>query len=295
MQGTRAIIKTEIAAVPLFFRGKVRDVYDLGDKLLIVATDRISAFDFVLPTPIPEKGKILTRISVFWFKLLEDISENHLISSDVKDFSDELASYSDILTDRSVLVRKAKRINVECVVRGYLAGSGWREYKQTGTICGIQLPAGLQESSKLPEVIFTPATKAQTGDHDINITEEQFINNVGFETAQELKTRSIALYKKASEYAEKRGIIIADTKFEFGMIDNDIILIDEIFTPDSSRFWNKENYKPGKTQDNFDKQFIRDYLESIKWNKQPPVPELPPDIVKKTVELYEQAYNKLCK
>ncbi len=294
MQGTGAVTKTEITTVPLFFRGKVRDVYDLGEKLLIVATDRISAFDFVLPTPIPEKGKILTQISVFWFNLLKDISENHLISSDVKDFPGELASYSDILKDRSILVKKAKRINVECVVRGYLAGSGWKEYKESETVCGIQLPAGLQESSELPDVIFTPATKAQTGDHDINITEEQFINNVGFEIAQELKKRSIALYKKASEYALRKGIIIADTKFEFGIIGDDIILIDEIFTPDSSRFWNKENYKPGKTQDNFDKQFIRDYLESIKWNKQPPVPELPPDIVQKTVQLYKQAYNKLC-
>lgn len=294
MPKIEVVTETNITTVPLFFRGKVRDVYDLGDKLLIIATDRISAFDFVLPTPIPEKGKILTQISVFWFNLLKDISKNHLISSEVKDFPPQLARYSELLDGRSVLVKKAKRINIECVVRSYLAGSAWQEYKKSGSVSGIKLPAGLRESDKLPEIIFTPATKAQSGNHDINITEEQFITNVGIETAQKLKQTSINLYKKASEYAEKRGIIIADTKFEFGTLEDEIILIDEIFTPDSSRFWDKGKYQPGKSQDSFDKQFIRDYLESIKWNKQPPVPELPPEIVAKTRHLYEQAYKKLC-
>jgi phosphoribosylaminoimidazole-succinocarboxamide synthase len=289
-----AVTETNLKSIPLLFRGKVRDIYDLGDKLLIVATDRISAFDFVLATPIPEKGILLTKISVFWFNFLKDVCKNHLISAEVKDFPSQLASEAEMLRGRSVLVKKAKRINIECVVRGYLAGSAWKEYRQSGSVCGIKLPAGLKESDKLPEVIFTPSTKAKTGDHDINITEEQFINNVGIDTANILKNTSIKLYKKAAEHAEKRGIILADTKFEFGTINNEIILIDEIFTPDSSRFWDKAKYQPGRAQDSYDKQFIRDYLESIKWNKQPPVPVLPPDIVAKTKQLYEQAYKKLC-
>ena len=295
MQNIDTVVTTNIEVFPLFFRGKVRDIYDLGDKLLIIATDRISAFDFVLPTPIPEKGRILTQISVFWFNMLRDISKNHLISADFDDFPSQLYPYRNIIEGRSMLVNKAKRINVECVVRGYLAGSGWREYKESKTICGIELPSDLKEYDKLPEVIFTPSTKAQSGNHDINISEEQFINNVGFEIAQQLKERSIALYTKASEYAEKKGIIIADSKFEFGVFDEKVILIDEIFTPDSSRFWDKEKYESGKSLNNFDKQFIRDYLESIKWNKQPPVPELAPDIVEKTHQLYMQAYKRLCK
>ncbi|MFH1783488.1 MAG: phosphoribosylaminoimidazolesuccinocarboxamide synthase [bacterium] len=294
MPATGAITKTELGGVKLFFRGKVRDVYDLGENILIVATDRISAFDFVLPTPIPEKGKILTKISVFWFNLLKDISPNHLIAYETDKYPEILAPHREILEGRSMLVKKAKRINIECVVRGYLAGSGWREYKESGTVCGIKLPAGLKESDKLPEIIFTPATKAQTGNHDINITNQQFIDNLGVELATTLKDRSIQLYKKASQYALERGIILADTKFEFGTIGDEVILIDEIFTPDSSRFWNKENYKPGKAQVNFDKQFIRDYLESLNWNKQPPVPELPQDIVAKTKDLYEEAYKRLC-
>ncbi|MFH1238974.1 MAG: phosphoribosylaminoimidazolesuccinocarboxamide synthase [bacterium] len=294
MPDIEVVTETNLKSAPLFFRGKVRDVYNLGDKLLIVATDRISAFDFVLPTPIPEKGKLLTKISVFWFNFLAEEMKNHLISAEVKDFPPQLAPEADLLEGRSVLVKKAKRINIECVVRGYLAGSAWKEYQQSGGVSGIKLPSGLQESAKLPQVIFTPATKAQTGDHDINITEEQFIANVGIDTATILKKASVNLYKKAAEYAEKRGIIIADTKFEFGTVNDEIILIDEIFTPDSSRFWDKSKYQPGRAQDSFDKQFIRDYLESIKWNKQPPVPSLPPDIVVKTKTLYEQAYKKLC-
>ena len=289
-----AVTETNLKSVPLFFRGKVRDVYDLGDKLLIVATDRVSAFDFILPTPIPEKGKLLTKISVFWFNFLANECPNHLISSEVKDFPPRLAPEAELLEGRSVLVKKAKRINIECVIRGYLAGSAWKEYRQSGSVCGIKLPAGLKESAKLPEIIFTPATKAQTGDHDINITEEQFINNVGIDTANILKNTSLKLYKKAAEHAEKRGIILADTKLEFGTLNDEIILIDEIFTPDSSRFWDKAKYQPGRSQDSYDKQFIRDYLESIKWDKQPPVPSLPPDIVAKTKQLYEQAYKKLC-
>jgi len=289
------IIETNLKEIPLFFRGKVRDVYDLGKELLIVATDRISAFDFVLPTPIPDKGKLLTQISIFWFNYLKDIVPNHLISGDVKDFPSRLSPYKEILRDRSMLVRKAKRINIECVVRGYLAGSSWTDYQRERKVCGIDLPKGLRESDRLPQPIFTPATKAQTGNHDINITEKQLIDNEGEEVSLFLKEKSLVSYKKATDYALSRGIIIADTKFEFGTINGNIILIDEVLTPDSSRFWDKESYEPGRPQLSFDKQFVRDYLESINWDKNPPAPELPEEIVKKTREKYHQAYQKLVK
>lgn len=271
----------------LLYRGKVRDVYEIdNEKLLIVATDRISCFDFILPTLIPEKGKILTKISIFWFNYLKDIIENHLISSDtdIEEFK-----------CRAMLVEKAKRIDIECIVRGYLSGSGWKEYQQNYCcVCGNKLPLGLKESEKLPYPIFTPSTKAPDGKHDINIKEEEAEKIVGCEVVKIIREKSIMLYEKAAEYALKKGIIIADTKFEFGFVDNKVILIDEVFTPDSSRFWDKEKYQPGKPQENFDKQFVRDYLEKIKWNKQPPAPELPEDVVRKTREIYLEAARRLC-
>jgi len=292
---SQAIIETKLEGIPLFFRGKVRDIYDLGEELLIIATDRISAFDVVLPTPIPDKGRILTQISLFWFNYLKDIVPNHVISGDVEDFPPELSPYKEILRDRSMLVKKAKRINIESVVRGYLAGSSWKDYQRERKVCGVDLPKGLKESDRLPNPIFTPATKAQTGNHDINITEKQLIDNEGGEVSLFLKEKSLACYKKASDYALSRGIIIADTKFEFGILNDKIILIDEVLTPDSSRFWDKDSYEPGKPQLSFDKQFARDYLESLNWDKKPPAPQLPEEIVQKTRQKYEQAYNKLVK
>jgi len=295
MDNSEPVIKTNLEGIPLFFRGKVRDIYDLGEELLIVATDRISAFDVVLPTPIPDKGRILTQISLFWFNYLKDIVPNHLISGDVEDFPPQLFPYKEILRGRSMLVKKARRINIESVVRGYLAGSSWRDYQRERKVCGVDLPQGLKESDRLPQPIFTPATKAQTGNHDINITEKQLIDNEGEEVSLFLKEKSLVSYKKATDYALSRGIIIADTKFEFGILKEEIILIDEVLTPDSSRFWDKESYQPGKPQLSFDKQFVRDYLESLNWDKKPPAPQLPEEIVKKTREKYHQAYNKLVK
>lgn len=290
------IRETDLKNVPLFFRGKVRDIYDLGDKLLVISTDRISAFDFVLPTAIPDKGKILNQISVFWFNFLKDIIPNHLITATADEFPEFLRSLREfsLLCKRAMLVKKAQRINVECVVRGYLSGSAWREYQENGAVCGIKLPEGLKESDKLPEPIFTPAIKAISG-HDINISEQQVIDNEGYEVAKILKEKSLEIYIKATKYAEEKGIIIADTKFEFGKAGNEIILIDELLTPDSSRFWDKEKYQPGRAQESFDKQFVRDYLESINWNKEPPVPELPSEIVEKTREKYWEAYHRLVK
>ncbi len=298
-----AIKETALKGVPLFFRGKVRDIYDLDDKLLIVATDRISAFDFILPTAIPDKGKVLTQISLFWFNYLNDIITNHLITAEITEYPEILRNpaEAEILRERSMLVKKTQRLNVECVVRGYLSGSAWKEYQESGSVCGIKLPEKLKESDKLPSPIFTPAIKAMSG-HDINVSEQQVIDNEGYEVAKILKEKSLELYLKATKYAEERGIIIADTKFEFGSLaatgdqstpTGEIILIDEIFTPDSSRFWDKEKYQPGKPQDSFDKQFVRDYLESINWNKEPPVPELPIKIVEKTREKYREAYRRL--
>jgi len=283
---------TNFVDLEFFKRGKVRDIYDLGDKFLIVSTDRISCFDVVLPTCIPYKGKVLNFLSVFWFDFTEDIVSNHLISAKVREFPERLHKYEKVLRDRSMLVKKAKPIPIECVVRGYLAGSGWREYRRTQSICGIKLPAGLKEADKLPEPIFTPATKEEAG-HDVNVTQEYVEKKFGKEIATKLRNLSINLYKKASEFAESRGIIIADTKFEFGFWDGKIILIDELLTPDSSRFWPKDDYEPGRPQVSFDKQFVRDWLESIGWDKNSPAPELPEPVVEKTTQKYLQALKML--
>lgn len=283
---------TRFTDVEFFKRGKVRDVYDLKDKLLIISTDRISCFDVVLPTCIPHKGEVLTQLSLFWFDFTKNIVPNHFICAKLNDFPKGLHKYKDILNGRSMLVKKAKPIPVECVVRGYLSGSGWKEYQESQSICGIKLPKGLQESDKLPEPIFTPATKEDVG-HDINVTQEFVEKELGKDITQKLKEISLALYNKASQYAESKGIIIADTKFEFGIFDGKIILIDEVLTPDSSRFWPKDEYSPGSSQPSFDKQFVRDYLETLDWNKTPPAPNLPKEIVKKTSEKYLQALKML--
>ncbi len=280
----------EIREYPLFRRGKVRDVYDLGDKLLIVASDRISAFDVVLPTPIPDKGAILTQLSLFWFELLG--FPNHLLAFNIKDYPSELRHYGEALARRSMLVQKAERFDVECVVRGYLSGSGWKDYQRDGAICGISLPKGLKPSDKLPEPIFTPAAKNDTG-HDENIDFATMEKMIGASAAAELKKFSLNIYRRASEYAAERGIILADTKFEFGKFQDHILLIDEVLTPDSSRFWPADAYQPGQDQPSFDKQFVRDYLAGLDWNKTAPGPELPAQVVAGTREKYLEAYRKL--
>jgi len=274
-------------------KGKVRDVYDLGEHLLIVASDRVSAYDFVLPTPIPKKGILLTQLSNFWFDKLSLVCPNHLVAKDVADFPAEIRKDCGGLEGRAVLVKKAKRVDIECVVRGYLAGSGWKEYQESRSVCGVQLPEGLVESSKLPEPIFTPATKAEQGLHDENISFERTAQLIGQALAEKLRDLSLKIFKAASEHAESRGFILADTKFEFGLLGEKIILIDEALTPDSSRFWDRGAYQPGKQQDSFDKQYVRDYLNQIKWNRQPPVPELPPEVVKRTQEKYISAFERL--
>ncbi len=284
---------TEFKSLTLKGRGKVRDIYDLGDRLLIVATDRISAFDVVMPNPIPDKGKILTQLSHFWFNLTKDIVANHVLSTEVGDYPEACQPYQEILKSRSMLVVKTEVLPVECVVRGYLSGSGWEEYRKTGEICGIQLPKGLRESTKLEEPIFTPATKAEMGLHDENITFEKFEKKVGKDLALKVRSISLAIYKKARDFAELRGILIADTKMEFGLKGEKLILIDELLTPDSSRFWPKDEYQPGGPQKSFDKQFLRDYLLSIHWDKNPPAPQLPEEMVKKTREKYLEAYERL--
>ncbi|NUO10209.1 MAG: phosphoribosylaminoimidazolesuccinocarboxamide synthase [Candidatus Brocadia sp.] len=288
------LLTTDIPQLTLCNRGKVRDIYAVNDTLLIVTTDRISAFDVVLPSGIPYKGEVLTKLSEFWFTYTSDIVENHLITTRIEKMNNAIiAGHKDVLHGRSMLVKKVKVIPVECVIRGYLAGSGWKEYQQTQSICGIKLPAGLRESDKLPEPIFTPATKATTG-HDENISFSKVVGSVGKKLAEELKEKSMKVYLRASEYARERGIIICDTKFEWGITtDNKVILIDEALTPDSSRFWPSEGYEPGKPQHSYDKQFIRDYLESIHWDKKPPAPTLPADIIRKTSEKYLNAYKAL--
>ena len=287
------ISKTEFKTLTLRGRGKVRDIYDLGDQLLIVATDRISAFDVVMPNPIPDKGRVLTQLSKFWFDLTKDIVPNHIISLDVKDFPQACRPYENTLRDRSMLVVKTEVVPIECVVRGYLSGSGWVGYEKTGEVCDIPLSKGLVESSRLEEPIFTPATKAELGEHDENISFERMERIVGKELAQRLRSLSLSIYKRARDFAEKRGIIIADTKMEFGVKNGKVILIDELLTPDSSRFWPKDTYRPGEPQQSFDKQFLRDYLLSLKWNKTPPAPPLPEEIIRKTREKYLEAYEKL--
>jgi phosphoribosylaminoimidazole-succinocarboxamide synthase len=287
-----AIIRTDIPTVKLFRRGKVRDIYAVEDKLLIVATDRISAFDVVLPNAIPYKGIVLTALSVFWFDFLKDIVPNHLITTDVDSYPAPLADYRDQIERRSMLCLRADVFPIECVARGYLAGSGWKEYQQTGEVCGVKLPSGLRESDKLPEPIFTPATKAETG-HDVNISEREMANRIGEQLTRQLKELTLAIYTKAADYAGERGIIVADTKFEFGRYNGKIILVDEVLTPDSSRFWPAESYEPGRSQQSFDKQYVRDYLETLDWDKSPPAPPLPEAVVAKTSEKYLEAYELL--
>ena len=287
------LIRTNFPDLNLKASGKVRDVYDIDEKqLLFVASDRISAFDYVLATGIPHKGRVLNQISLFWFDFLADVVPNHLITADVDKFPDSARKYADQLRGRSMLVRRAEIFPVECIARGYISGSGWKEYKATGKISGIELPAGLQESDALPEPIFTPSTKATSG-HDENISFDQMCKTVGVETASHLRDLTLRVYKKAAAYARQRGIIIADTKFEFGRTALGITLADEVLTPDSSRFWPADKYAPGRAQDSYDKQYVRDYLEQIHWNKQPPAPALPPDVARRTSEKYLEAYSQL--
>ena len=287
------LLQTDFRDLDLFASGKVRDVYRVGsDRLLFVATDRISAFDYVLATGIPHKGRVLTQISMFWFDFLKDTVANHLVTAEVSKYPAEIQPHADQLRGRSMLVQRAEMFPVECVVRGYLSGSGWKEYKANGSVCGIKLPAGLRESEQLPEPIFTPATKATTG-HDENISFEELCHLVDPEEARQLRDLSLAIYKKAADFARTKGIIIADTKFEFGKAAAGITLADEVLTPDSSRLWPAQMYSPGMSQQSFDKQYVRDYLEEIRWNKQPPAPALPPAVARKTSEKYVEAYRKL--
>ncbi len=288
----QVLLTTEFSGLKLFKRGKVRDVYDLDDKLLVVSTDRISCFDVVLPSGIPHKGRVLTGLSIFWFDYLKGIIPNHLITSDVNDYPQEVKKYKKDLAGRSMLVKKTKPFAVECVVRGYLSGSGWKEYQKNSSVCGIKLSEGLVESSKLPQALFTPSTKADAG-HDQNVEEGYVEGLLGGSVAQKLKDTSVAIYSKAADYALEKGIIIADTKFEFGAYNEEVILIDEVLTPDSSRFWPRDKYRPGAAQPSFDKQFVRDYLETLEWDKTPPAPKLPAEIIKKTSQKYLQAYREL--
>ncbi len=287
------LIQTELEGLTLLARGKVRDIYELDEhRLVFVASDRISAFDYILATGIPDKGKVLTQLSVFWFEFLKDIVGNHLITANFSEYPRELRQFAEQLRGRSMIVKRAKMIPIECVVRGYLSGSGWKDYQRTGAICGIELPKGLCESDQLPEPIFTPAIKATSG-HDENIPFEEAARQIGTDLAHQLRDLSFKIYKKASAYARERGIILADSKFEFGHVNNDLVLADEVFTPDSSRFWPADTYAPGGQQKSFDKQFVRDFLESIHWNKQPPAPGLPDDVARKTSEKYKQAFRRL--
>ncbi len=282
--------ETHFPGVPLRSRGKVRDLYEFGDRLLIVATDRLSAFDVVLPTPIPDKGRVLTQLSLFWFERLRDVVPNHVLSS--SEFPEELAAYREQLEGRSMLVRRTQPVPIECVVRGYLAGSGWKDYRATGKVCGIALPSGLRESERLPQAIFTPATKATSG-HDENISFDEAAARIGGSLVERLRAISLELYLRAAAHAEPRGILLADTKFEFGLLSGEPIWIDEALTPDSSRFWPADGYNPGRPQPSFDKQYVRDYLERIGWPKQPPAPELPAEVVAGTRSKYREAYRRL--
>ena len=288
-----ALLKTNLGATPLLGRGKVRDLYAVDGALLLVATDRISAFDHVLATGIPDKGKVLTQISLFWFDLLKDVVPNHLISADVKEYPAALQAYGDQLQGRSMLVKKAQMIPVECVVRGYLTGSGWKDYKMSGAVCGIPLPGGLKDGSRLPEPLYTPSTKAEGGEHDQNISFAETEALAGAEDAAELRRLTLEIYRRAAAHAETRGLILADTKFEFGKTAKGIILADEVLTPDSSRFWDGKLWKPGGAQPSFDKQFVRDYLEDIHWNKQAPAPGLPDEVVERTRAKYLEAFRRL--
>ena len=289
----QVLTQTDLGDLPLLARGKVRDLYAVGEALLLVATDRISAFDHVLATGIPGKGKILTQLSLFWFQLLRDVVPNHLITADISQFPSVLRPYAGQLQGRSMLVKRAQMFPIECVVRGYLSGSGWKDYKASGAVCGIPLPRHLQESDKLPEPLFTPATKSASGEHDENISFDEMTTRIGEAAATRLQGLSLDIYNRAASYAAERGVILADTKFEFGVTPDGIILADEVLTPDSSRYWPADQYKPGGPQPSFDKQFVRDYLEQIQWNKQAPVPALPDDIVAKTQRKYLDAYRLL--
>ena len=289
-KGAKAVIRTELAELRLRSRGKVRDLYEIDGHILLIATDRISAFDCVLPNGIPNKGRVLTALSKFWFDFTEHIIPNHVITADIEEYPESARKHRDILRGRSMLVKRARPYPVECVVRGYLAGSAVKEYRQSGSVCGIKLPSGLRESEKLPEPIFTPATKAESG-HDINISQQEMADIIGEETTNLLMEKSLAVFSAASEYASSRGLILSDTKFEFGEYDGETILIDELLTPDSSRYWLAEGYEAGKAQVNFDKQYVRDYLETLSWDKTPPAPELPPDVIARTEEKYKQAYK----
>jgi phosphoribosylaminoimidazole-succinocarboxamide synthase len=287
------LLRSEFPDLQLHASGKVRDVYRIDmDRLLFVATDRISAFDYILATGIPHKGRVLTQISLFWFEFLKDVVPNHLITADVKQYPAEIQTYADQLNGRSMLVMNADMVPVECVVRGYISGSAWKEYKASGKVCGIELPKGLRESDQLPEAIFTPATKATTG-HDDNIPFDEMVRLVGGELSEQLRDLTLKVYRKAADYARTKGIIIADTKFEFGRTAKGITLADEVLTPDSSRFWPADKYTPGSAQDSYDKQYVRDYLEEIRWNKQPPAPALPAEVARKTSEKYLEAYQRL--
>jgi phosphoribosylaminoimidazole-succinocarboxamide synthase len=287
------LLRTDFPELELHASGKVRDVYRVGsEQLLFVATDRISAFDYVLATGIPHKGRVLTQISLFWFEILREVVPNHLVTADVESYPANLRAHGDQLRGRSMLVMRAEMAPVECVVRGYISGSAWKEYKATGKVCGIELPKGLKESDRLPEPIFTPSTKATTG-HDENISFEEMVRVVGQERSEKLREVTLKIYTKAADYARTRGIIIADTKFEFGITSKGITLADEVLTPDSSRFWPADKYQPGRAQDSYDKQYVRDYLEEIRWNKQPPAPALPPEVARKTSEKYLEAYHQL--
>lgn len=282
-----------LSGLKLLHRGKVRELYDLGDKLLMVASDRISAFDVVLPTLIPDKGKILTAMSVYWFEVIKDIVPHHLITTDVDQFPAACRPHRDKIEGRAMLVKKCRPAPVECIVRGYLAGSGWKDYQSTGAVCGIPLPGGLLEASRLDRPIFTPSTKAPVGSHDVNITFDEMVGKIGRAAAENMRDTAVAIYSRARELAEKKGIIIADTKFEFGLEGQEIILIDEVLTPDSSRFWPMDGYAPGKSPDSFDKQFVRDYLINLPWDMKSPPPELPPEVVRKTREKYAEALRRL--
>ena len=292
MLSTAPLLQTELDGLTFHRRGKVRDVYEIGNELLIVATDRISAFDYVLGSGIPDKGKVLTQLSGFWFERMSDVVPHHLISMEVDAFPAAARAHADQLRGRTMLVRRTEPIPIECVARGYLSGSGWKEYQQSGRVCGIELPTGLRESDRLPEPIFTPATKADTG-HDVNISEGEAGRLVGEELIAKLKALTLEIYQRGVAHAESKGIIIADTKFEFGLVGDEIVLIDEVLTPDSSRFWPQDRYEAGHGQPSFDKQFVRDYLEEIKWNKQPPVPSLPDEVIQRTRDKYVEAFRVL--
>ncbi len=289
----QAIRETEFHDLTLLQRGKVRDIYDLGDALLMVTSDRISAFDVILPNPMPGKGKVLTQISLFWFEIMETLVPNHIISSDVADYPEACRPYADQLRDRSMLVKKAQPLPIECVVRGYISGSGWKDYQNSGKVCGIELPAGLQESDRLPRVLFTPSTKADLGEHDENIDFEGAVAKLGKPLADKVRDLSIAIYEKGSALALEKGIIIADTKFEFGLVDDELILIDEVLTPDSSRFWSQADYQPGGSQKSYDKQYLRDYLLTLDWDKTAPGPNLPNEVIDNTMKKYKEALTQL--